>query len=864
MKKKYMLITGICIGVLIAIVVLTAVMLSKDYFDELSYDHMSDTVYNGIEVVGEDGLFYLVKDGKKLSDGYVSLKSVNDYYEPSLYELYKDGKNAVIYDYYIAKAADRSNYLLVNSSGEEFTVMGDNYSLHDVALPYLIFINNTTARMAAISLERLDSDVSYKSGSELTLRPFKEISPFGRKADSVTYTYLHTVDITDEYQESYFRSDGIKITSGANISELALYKKNDTEPHIFFYQSDDAKIYSPTGELVASEIIGIYRSGYSDWRYAICKNEETGSVRAVVFSPNNCFTLLPDSYDTSGEINDLGSCIIAARADGTGRDVINVTTTQKSTYRSVTVNGNVICATREGENDCYYLNENGELILKSAYADMIAQNELSTEYCTVFSSAAYDAANGGTFLHFANAGENVYSYNTSGKAIRTLQAEDIEDTSVMAACYLVTSVEADNTRYSILTPFAQLKESASYDTVTAYKHGGIAWILAASYDKKTYDVIDPLSSKTVGSIPCGSDDFAKLAFTHDGNTALATDRYDTDTTVPMCIIKLSKYESDDLISYTRYFAIYRSATYKSNTYFSTALQFTEIGKNLIISNPYDVYTAENYLVTHTSLGSVVFALDEACMLGAAATLPYRVTDITVDRANPDTKYFRVETDDGMCGLYNTESYEVLSPYYSAIENAENGYFTVRQRGACGVVRLEGTKTETVIDFLYTDIFSLGDNGYIAVNGDGAIHVYSGKKQVLSESVQSYSSVYSYNCSDDGELSVSIWALLSSDARLYIHRSSLCENLSRNSYYPSEDIHTGELNVRAKAVYYYDGEKLFDTAVIYHNSESFELAESPEELGWYLSRSENAQTEPVTADSILAHSGNIIRLYSKNK
>lgn len=863
MKKRYIVITAVCIAVLIGIVVLAAVMLSKDYIEKLSYDHMSDTVYNGIEVVGEDGLFYLVKDGKRLSDGYVSLKSVNDYYEPSLYQLYRDGKDAVIYDYYIAKTADKSNYLLVNASGEEFTVMGDNYSLHEVALPYLIFRNNTTARMAAITLERLDSDISYKSGSELTLRPFKEITPFGRESDSVMYTYLHTVDITDEYQQSYFRADGIKIVSGAGISELALYEKDGDSKHIFFYQTDDKKIYSPDGELVASEITSIYRWGYPDWRYAVCMSEETAQTRVVVFSPKNCFTLLPDSYNMETGITDFGCCIIATRADGTGQDVINVNTSQRTTYKTVTVSGSVLIAT--GNEEGYsYLDENGAVILKSTYGDMSASEELSTDYCTVFSSASYDTENKGTFLHFAHAGESVYSLKTDGHSITPLKASTPEDTHVPAACYLVTDSQSVPARYTVLTPFAQLKTSSSYDSIIAYEHGGIAWILAASYERRVYDVIDPLTSKVIGSVPCGSDDFAKLSFTHDSNTALAMDRYDTDSTVPVCIVKLSKYESDDLINYTRYFAIYRSATYKSEVYDSTALQFTEIGKNLIISDPYEVYTAENYLVTHTTSGSVVFSLDETCVLTSAASLPYRVTDVTVDRADPGVKYFRVETDDGMCGLYNTESSEVLMPYYNAIESAENGYFIVRQKGACGVVRLDGSKTETVIDFLYVDIFPIGDNGYVAVNGDGAIHVYADKKQVLSQSVQSYSPVYSYMRNDDGELKVSIWALLSSEASLYIHRSGLWESTPRNSYQPSDDVAAGELNQRAKAIYYFDGERLVDTAVIYHNSDGFTLAESPDGLGWYLSSSQSAQTEPVTADMIVSHTGNIIKLYSKNQ
>ena len=74
MKKRYILIPLACVLALVVIVVAIAIALKASYLEKLSYDHVSENVYNNVEVVGDEGLFYLVKDGKKASDGYVSLR----------------------------------------------------------------------------------------------------------------------------------------------------------------------------------------------------------------------------------------------------------------------------------------------------------------------------------------------------------------------------------------------------------------------------------------------------------------------------------------------------------------------------------------------------------------------------------------------------------------------------------------------------------------------------------------------------------------------------------------------------------------------------------------------------------------------
>ena len=106
MKKRRIIIPVACIVILIAIIIAVAIALDTKFIKKLPYDHFDSNVYNGVEIVGDEGLFYLCKDGKRISDGFASLQSVNDYYTDDLKELTENGISAKLFDYYIAKDGD--------------------------------------------------------------------------------------------------------------------------------------------------------------------------------------------------------------------------------------------------------------------------------------------------------------------------------------------------------------------------------------------------------------------------------------------------------------------------------------------------------------------------------------------------------------------------------------------------------------------------------------------------------------------------------------------------------------------------------------------------------------------------------------
>ena len=860
MKKKYIIIPLICIIVLVSIIVCVALILNTAYLKRISYDHMNSNVYNGVEVVGDDGLFYLVKDGKKVSKGYVSLQSVNDFYSDSLLDAAINGKSAVLFDYYLARTYEHSDYMLVNSEGEEVIIAGESLSLdaEKTSLPYLVFTDNSNGRKAVISLHRLDSDLSYKSGNELTPRPFKDVTPGGVSEDSALCTYLITSDVTDEPQTSYFGPDGIKITSGNEIYPFELYTKTNSEEYLYLYNADDRKIFSISGELVVSNVTQIFREASTDWRYALCRDEETGKEEIVIFSPQRRLSLSDDEYNLQTLWHMYG-CVVIQKADASGINVISISTSRVSTYTSAVPNINVITATAK-DGSYRYLNGDGIEILTGEYGDMIPIEHLSGNSCTVFSSVTYDTQAGSRNYHFAAAGKDTYTLNvTDDMVISTVSAD--------YPSFIIRHTTDESAVYTMLSPFSSIKNPTKYNSLSSFSQNGVCWILGTSYDKRSYDIIDPLSSIAVTTLNCSPEDFAKYIFEHTNNIALATDKQDTDTAVHMSVIKLSRYDTDDLMSSARYFVLYRPLPISYAGYESSSLCVMDIGSDLLLDDPMSVYTDKNYLVTHTASGSSVYSLDkETYQLNEVATLPYRVTGILTDAHDTSVDYFTVQNDSGMVGVYNSSAEAVLSPYYSSITHAEDGYFIVGLREAYGVIKVKESGVKTVIDFLYSRILPLGDHGYLATNGEGKTQVYSGSKVVLAEPIQnSDPTVISYTADENGKLSVSRWTLLSADAKLYIHRSEQELDLTFGRYYGCES-HTENtvLNRRATVIYYYHGSECIHTDVIYPNDPLTSLYESPEGSGWYLSKTAADQTQTVTINDIAAMNKNIIKLYSKAK
>ena len=204
--------------------------------------------------------------------------------------------------------------------------------------------------------------------------------------------------------------------------------------------------------------------------------------------------------------------------------------------------------------------------------------------------------------------------------------------------------------------------------------------------------------------------------------------------------------------------------------------------------------------------------------------------------------------------------ELLPPYYEDVLSVSDGEFIVRIRGALGIVKSDGAG---VVDPLYSEIVSMGENGYIAWDGDRHAVIIEDGVIIHNDAVQSVNTALSFTFNDDEELSVSLWTTVSIGGKLLIHRSSAPAEEINNSYVPDKvDDSVTELNDRAKVVYYYDGNVLCHAEVIHPQHTSFTLIDSPNGKGWYATTAISTQTIPVTEEYVISYDGHIIRLYSK--
>ena len=77
MKKLLVSLLTFFILVILTLCVVVVTVNNK-YLKKTDYDYVSTTSYNGVSVVGEDGEFYLCKNGKCISEKYRWIRSLND------------------------------------------------------------------------------------------------------------------------------------------------------------------------------------------------------------------------------------------------------------------------------------------------------------------------------------------------------------------------------------------------------------------------------------------------------------------------------------------------------------------------------------------------------------------------------------------------------------------------------------------------------------------------------------------------------------------------------------------------------------------------------------------------------------------
>ena len=247
-KKMLIIIAAVAAAVVLATVgIILGVALSNNYLDSMKkYDYSSNdyNFYNGIEIVAEDGLFYLTKDGKKISEtGYSYLSSVNEAIDLDLAINRYDIDDYEIYDYYVARRPDAKNYFLVKGDGTEIAIEGDSLALDRINLPYVAFKDYSTGRLGAVSLKNLDSDMSSNAGSEIALDMFDalEFCTFNPEHVQCDYVIAYLNNPGDNsLAYTYFDAKGLKLFDSAQgaVTPICLSDGDKITSYYFYVPAD--------------------------------------------------------------------------------------------------------------------------------------------------------------------------------------------------------------------------------------------------------------------------------------------------------------------------------------------------------------------------------------------------------------------------------------------------------------------------------------------------------------------------------------------------------------------------------------------------------------------------------------------------
>ncbi len=866
-----LLIAGIVLSIGAAVSLILYFSLRETYLEKLPYDDVDGAVYNNTMVVSKDGLWYLWRDGELSEHGYTYLKNLNDFYTGTSTEQKATRR---LFDYYLAKDAENKSYWLIDGNGAEYRIAGDNFSLTEVTLPYLIFTNNTNSRKGAISLSALSSELSAEAEGELAMtKTFLSLSAHKYNEESELYDYLLVSTESETAKNHIYSAAGKRLVSGGTLSVRQFENANQTYTYYFVDETTFA-VYSADGVMLSDGETSPILAESGRWGYQISASldQKTADSFLLVFGGDHAFTLSSAEYDLS-TLRIAGDCLILDKIHTDHTVVVTPEKKLLAAYDSVTVGEGILLAYSDGEGDTVYLGKDGRELYRSPYDDLKV-HDLSTQSCTVLVSDRINASESGTHSYFFTAPEKTAVRLDLPLHAQVVSAEtmciDQSDTPV----YLVSDTDSDGTPlWQIYTPFSANQTGSLYHAIDFYCHGGIVWALGTSYTSETYDILDPFNNRVSLSISAKSGDLARLAFTFRETSALLANPSDPDSTVPMVMLQLTRYEEkQSAVTSGRYFVLYRSAYSESDNFQTASLRVKEVGQNLLLSTPFEFFRAENCLAIHSVSGSQIYRLDDALRLTESASIPYHVAGLITDRLDPTTFYMKISpiTDGNASplqgthyGLTDSQGNLLLAPCYEQISDASGDRFVVTLRNAQGMVQVKNGEVKTLIDFEFDSLTPLRDGGYLALRRDGKQLLYEDDRLLEGEDLRSVELLSAVLTDEDGFLTYAQAVLVNIGGELQIHLPDTYDTPVCN-YVSVPGSHSGTLlDRRAKLVSYYDTAGVLIKTDLLIPTATDEKAFTTQHTGeWYTTRIPDNQSTPISAGDVLNASDRFFHLYPK--
>ena len=903
MKNKLLIIAAAALAVILVVVgIVVAVALNNSYLDKIKGDNMASVnTYNGVEIIEKDGLFYLTKDGKKLSKtGYSFISDVNTYYDSDTAAdlAYNEAKDFEIYDFFVARKPDANNYLLLNTKGEEIVIAGENLMYYDSYLPYVLFKDLSTQEFAVLSLKNLDSDLSDYAENEISLN-YYDAYDFGMVSDGgVQYDYLMAFneDVSvDGNRWVYFDADGytmfVSPTDTEDYHSLKAYEYDvytlDNEHYERYFLTTTNKLYSLSGGLVATDVEGVNNSDGRTFIAVICESEDEAIPEAerqymYVISATASFKLNNAEYELAGIDGDENLFWAPVKSEGeiTGDyKLFNVVSGEESTYAYVSSIYGAVVVSSDDSNYTYLDSRAGAVLMASSYSDFTWYDN-GVLYSPAECADDATTLDGGKYLHFVSAGKESVKLTLNEK--ESLYALSVDR---YVAAY---TISADDS-YSMYIPFAAGAKTEAYDDIQRVDvfANGADVVVATKYGEK-YDIIDIVNGKVLRTVEAKDADMAKTTIELEGTYVLVADEFNKESAVEIAVLAICTINDNSDVSDIELVAISRNAVQRKNDFVTSAATAISFGKGAVdgmailasewdysggyydeyyeeyFPGAYGIDEASKYLVVNKANRTAeVYKLGANMTLEEVTTIPYLVFDIEHYSDNLDDVYF-VAYNDGGKGLYDASGKQILAPAYYDITVIRGGkYIAVTNNNeVIGIYeyKAKSGKLKLVVDYMFEDITVVGVDSYVVSIGDDDF-LYCGDKLVMDSRI-SGDILMGRNIAIDektGKVVVNELVVYFFDGKGYIHREDARE-VVYTDFYATYHNEYAVVESGMKIVNYRDASgAIIETVLVYPDDDDFALRDGG---SWYTTgekKLQNSQTL-VTKDSIVYGEDAIFNIY----
>ena len=754
-KNKIFVIAAIVAAViLVAAGITVAVVLSGSYLDSMKdYNFTEDFTYNGVEIVEDDGLFYLTKNGKKLSrKGYTYLQDLNsDHYSYNYNEFSAQdilaADDFVIYDYYLARKPDAEGLLLVNTDGDEIAIEGENLYFYGTYLPYVQLKDSVTGEYGVISLDALDSDLSVNAGKEISLTMFDGVEFEKLDDDGVRYDYViaENEDVAvNAPSYTYFDTEGTKLFASASYAATPYDIYDENGKNLRYFVTGEGKLYGLDGKLIASDVENV--EALDEYMLVSCMptdealSAEANALKAYVqvISWKIQFVIDNTKYDleTAGANGNL--VWLSERKDGvaTGKyRLFNLITGETSDeYAQISSAGAFLVKGELNGSYAYIDAETGKVLCTSQYDDM-------TWYCEgVLASVKEFAAKTATmtnnlpasYLHFVKGGQDERTMTLAlGQSVEPIVVRD------ELTVYKVTTVDStSNVNYSISSTYAYFPFSASAAKTASYDKIEVLNVFAnaapiavgTDYEAGKYDIIDLVNGEVLRTVSAQGAEMAKTSISHNSTQILAVDGTKRENAVDIAMLSIVKIDDNQDVASTEWVAISRGAVMtEKGDYRMAAAVLTELGDNLIrtefhasVVEDGEVTEFSKYLTVRTGVSSTdIYELNEELELEKISTLPYFVYRIERWGDSLEDVHLIVGNLNGSMGLYDVNGTQILAPVYEADTIQTFGkYIIAESRNAYGLFsyNAKNGKVKQVLDFEYESIHRICGDAFVVQIG----------------------------------------------------------------------------------------------------------------------------------------------------